>query len=174
MIFMLAPFCLVLQILEAWQVELAAKIKLIGHNSTRVLAKLVEGFNGTRAVLVTQVRRYHEFARFWRAVPIRIHIIWGCSAARTIATHTQPSLGFFWSLSDRGGLRWGVNVGGLSLFGQDLHWCILFHWFGVLQMVLHSRRFSRWLHIHSVMIQFNLWRYHPKKLDYKTIQQSIF
>ena len=64
MIFMLAPFCLVLQILEAWQVKLAAKIKLIGHNSTRVLAKLVEGFNGTGAVLVAQVRRYHEFARF--------------------------------------------------------------------------------------------------------------
>ena len=53
MILMLAPLCLVLQILEAWQVKLATKIKLIGHNRFRVLAKLVEGFNRTRAVLAT-------------------------------------------------------------------------------------------------------------------------
>ena len=52
MILMLAPLRLVLQILEARQVKLATKIKLIGHNGARVLAKLVEGFNGTRAVLV--------------------------------------------------------------------------------------------------------------------------
>ena len=61
---MLAPLCLVLQILEAWQVKLATKIKLVGLNGARVLAKLVEGFNGTRAVLATKVRWYLEFARF--------------------------------------------------------------------------------------------------------------
>lgn len=53
MILMLAPLRLVLQILEARQVKLATKIKLIGHNGARVLAKLVEGFNRTRAVLAT-------------------------------------------------------------------------------------------------------------------------
>ena len=57
MVLVIADRLHVFQIFESWQVEFAAQVQLIGRRVPRILAELIERFNGATGVAVTQIGR---------------------------------------------------------------------------------------------------------------------
>ena len=55
MVLVIADWLHVFQIFESWQVKFAAQVQLIGRRVPRILAELIERFNGAAGVAVTQI-----------------------------------------------------------------------------------------------------------------------